>query len=364
MFSALPEFIPGLELSRRYYQEIIRPLIMVHFPSLPHSAALVGFGSDVIGMDTPLSRDHMWGPRLILFLSEINFESNRSLLDEMLRGQLPYSFLGYPTSYGPPDQIGVRLLKSIQDGPVDHLIDITTLSSYFDNELGSGAWQNPSPSEWLTFSEHRLLTLTSGAVFHDDLGLNAIRTRLTYYPRDIWLYLMASDWSQIGQEEPFVGRTGEVGDDFGSRLLAARLVQTCMRLCFRLEKQYTPYSKWFGSAFQRLNIAAQLSDHLNTILTANDWQTRETGLCQVYINLAAAHNQLGITSPLDAGCSSFHGRPYQVIHAERFAEALQQSIQNSILRNLPLYGSPNQFSSSTDLLDDVSALRKLKDLFE
>jgi hypothetical protein len=62
----MTEFIPGLKLSELYYNEAIRPLLDKHFPGLAHSAALVGFGSDVIGFDTPLSIDHGWGPRLVL----------------------------------------------------------------------------------------------------------------------------------------------------------------------------------------------------------------------------------------------------------------------------------------------------------
>ena len=245
----LPPFISGLELSRRFYQEAVRPLLDSHFPSLPHSAGLIGFGSDVIGCDTPMSRDHMWGPRLVLLLDEAGFAEKRAAVDAALRRGLPHTFLGYPVDFGSPDGVGVRIMAPGRTGEVEHLVEISTLTAFFDRELGAGRWQNPCPADWLTFSEHRLLTLTTGGVWQDDLGLAEIRTRLAYYPHDLWLYLLACQWSQIGQEEPFVGRTGENGDELGSRLIAARLVGSAMRLAFLLERRYAPYSKWFGTHF-------------------------------------------------------------------------------------------------------------------
>jgi hypothetical protein len=64
----LDAFIPGLELNRLFFEEVVRPLIAAQFPDLAYSAALIGYGSDVLGYDTVLSTDHEWGPRLLLFL--------------------------------------------------------------------------------------------------------------------------------------------------------------------------------------------------------------------------------------------------------------------------------------------------------
>ena len=64
------DFIPGLELSRLFYAEQVRPLLDASFSGLPHSAALIGWGSDVLGFDTARSTDHNWGPRVQLFLAD------------------------------------------------------------------------------------------------------------------------------------------------------------------------------------------------------------------------------------------------------------------------------------------------------
>ena len=360
----LPEFVPGLALSKAYYHEIIRPILSKDHPQLTYSAGLIGFGSDVIGLDTAMSRDHMWGPRMVLFLPAENFEDQKNAIDQTLQNKLPHSFQGYPTSFGKPDAVGVRLFEEKNAGPVYHLIEITTITSYFDYQLGAERWQNPNPADWLTFSEHILLSLTTGEIFHDELGLESIRKKLYYYPHDIWLYQMAAAWSQIAQEEPFVGRTGTVGDDLGSAILTARLVNVCMRLAFLQEKQYAPYSKWFGSAFQRLKSANTLLEPMQAALSANNWQNREKQLCLIYEKLLNNHNKLGLGAALEPKCSSFHGRPYQVIHGERVAEQITSLIADPALKGLNTFGSVNQFSPCCDLLEDKNALTRLTALYK
>ncbi len=85
----LPDFIPGLQLSKYFYKETVSPILKRHFPDLIYSAALIGYSSEVLGYDTPVSRDHMWGPRLQLFLPDENFDTNRSKVNEVLRNELP-----------------------------------------------------------------------------------------------------------------------------------------------------------------------------------------------------------------------------------------------------------------------------------
>jgi hypothetical protein len=62
--------VKGLELSRSFHDELVGPILAGEFPGLPYSAALTGYGSDVIGFDDDISRDHNWGPRMVLFLPE------------------------------------------------------------------------------------------------------------------------------------------------------------------------------------------------------------------------------------------------------------------------------------------------------
>src|SRR5204863_4867462 len=139
------------------------------------------------------------------------------------------------------------------------------------------------------------------------------RERFAYYPRDVWLYLLAAQWKRISQEEAFMGRCGDVGDELGSRIVAARLVRDLIRLCFLMERQYAPYSKWFGTAFSRLRCAAELNPIFQEVLLSKNWKEREAQLSSAYQIVARMHNALGITRPLDTGVSYYYNRPYLVI---------------------------------------------------
>jgi len=363
----MPDHIPGLLLSERFYHEAVRPLLERAFPGLVHSAALIGHGSEILGFDTPRSMDHHWGLRLQLFLRPEDHAALAGRVDEVLRQGLPVSFLGFSTNFSAPDpnDNGVQHVVMLDHGPVNHMVEITTAARFFSADLGIDPLDDLRPADWLTFEETRLRGLTQGRVYHDGTGdLAARRARLAWYPRDLWLYLLAAEWQKISQEEPFVGRTGEVGDDLGSRLVTARLVHSLMRLGFLMERQYPAYSKWFGTAFARLDCAARLTPCLAAALAGEDWKAREAGLVRAYTIAAEMHNALALTAPVATQPTLFFGRPFLVIHGDEFSSRLRAAIADPAIRALPLVGSSNTFSTSVDLIDDPSTIRHLKGLYE
>jgi hypothetical protein len=110
----------------------------------------------------------------------------------------------------------------------------------------------------------------------------------------VWLHLLACQWQRIGQEEAFPG----------------------------------------------------------------SWPAREQRLRAAYETVAALHNELGLTPPLDPRTRPFYDRPYQVIGAERFTAALREAITDPVVRRLPLTtGSIDQFIDSTDAIGDLGFLR-------
>ncbi len=152
-------------------------------------------------------------------------------------------------------------------------------------------------------------------------------------------------------------RAGYVGDELGSALIGSRLVRDIMSLCFLMEKQYAPYPKWLGTAFQQLDCADDLTPVLRWAILAEDWRARQAALTQAYEYLAEMHNQFGITRSLPSNVTDFHGRPFKVIHGERFAQAILEQIVDPHLKKLSqrsLIGSIDQFSDNTKLLSDTT----------
>ena len=361
------DFIPGLQLNEMFYHEILKPLLAQNFPTLPYSAALIGYGSDVLGFDTAQSMDHNWGLRVKLFLTPTDFAAQKDAIDQCLRQNLPHTFRGIPVGFGEPDMTdgGTQKLQVSESGLVNHLISIGTVEKFLRGSLGIDPNAPLTLTDWLTFPEHALLELTSGKVFYDGLdALEPMRAKFAYYPREVWLYRMAAQWQRISQEEPFVGRTGDVGDDLGSRIIAARLVRDVMRLAFLIERTYAPYSKWLGSAFARLQCASRLTPILQNVLNANDWHEREKYLCDAYVVIAEMHNALGVTPCSEPTITNFFNRPYHVIFARRFVQAIYNAIDDEQLKSLAPIGGVDQFSDSTDVIDDPLVMRRIQTIYQ
>jgi hypothetical protein len=363
--SGMPKFIPGLELSRLFYQKEVRPILASNFSRLAYSAALFGWGSEVLGYDTQISRDHHWGPRVFIFLSEQDYGKLVAKIHDALCQHLPYSFMGYSTNFSEPEPNGVRHPIKINSGTVNHMIHVYTVKSFFEMRLKFNPHRDIQPLDWLTFPQHRLLELVSGNVFYDGLkSLEKIRRKFAYYPKDVWLYMLASQWQKISQEEAFVGRTGDTGDELGSQVIAARIVRELMKLCFLMERRYHPYLKWFGTGFSKLAISRMLSPLFRRILLSDSWKERESWLAKAYEAIARKHNSLKLTKPLPTKVVEYYGRPYLVIHADSFAAELMKGIKHKSLKNLAPIGSLDQFIDSTDVSENLLLREKLRTVYE
>lgn len=351
----------GLELSRRFYVEAVRPILERSFPELEHAAALIGHGSEVLGLDDERSRDHQWGARVQLFVRDPGWvdEIGRTLADE-----LPRDIAGFPTHFGPTDEKGTVVLAKLDAGPINHGVDTLVLTEFLRGEIGVNPLEGFTVTDWLTTPSQRLLECTAGEVFVDGIGdLTRVRELLAWYPHDVWLFVMAGYWRRVAQLEHFLGRTGSRGDDLGSRVIAASLVRDLMRLALVQERRYPPYSKWLGTTYAQL--ARREADALARTLSASDWLACESALVEAYEAVARRHNELGVTDPVDPTTRQFWGRPFRVLFADRFVEALRAAIVDPVLRGVAHdAGSVDAVSDNVDLLDQPRLFRELTDLYD
>lgn len=227
------KFLKGRALCEGFFNDCARPIIERYFPGLVYSAGLIGYGSDVLGYDDVVSTDHMWGPRFYMFLSGADMVKKDDILCR-LSENLPYTYEGFSVHFTKPDpnDNGVQRPEWISSGNVNPLVFIQTFDGYLQEQLGTSDLDHISPHEWLAFSEHRLLSLVSGRFFVDGLRCMETISKIGYYPGDVRLYLIASNWENIASEQAFVKRCGECGDETGSRIICARICERLMRLCF------------------------------------------------------------------------------------------------------------------------------------
>ena len=351
----------GLELSRRFYFDAVRPILEREFPEVEHAAALIGHGSEVLGFDDERSRDHQWGPRVQLFMRDLEGADE---IARTMANVLPRSVAGFPTNFGPTDEEGTVVLAELETGPINHGVETIVLADYLRAELGVDPLEGFTTTDWLATPTQRLLESTAGEVFIDPIGdLTRVRELLAWYPHDVWLHVMAGHWRRVAQLEHFLGRTGSVGDELGSRVIAAWLVRDLMRLALLQEQHYPPYWKWLGTAYA--NLRRPESSALARALAADDWHAREEALAEAYEAVARRHNELEVTEHVDPTVRPFWGRPFRVLFADRFVDALRKAIVYPGLRAVDHQaGAVDSVSDNVDFLEEPSLFRELVGLYD
>lgn len=346
-------FLPGLELNERFYTEIVAPLVTRYDPSLCYSASLIGYGSDVLGYDNTTSMDHNWGPRMQIFVGK----SDAGRIEEIkafLRAHLPGEFMGFSTHFSEKGPDGTQHMEAFTGGEVNHLIDVYEIDGYFAEFLHKDASQL-STLDWLCIPEQRLVELTRGRVFCDGLErLNEIKAALRYYPQDVRLIKLAAYWECVSNEEAFAGRAVEFGDLLGLKLLAGRLVNTMLKICFVLRETYVPYSKWFSRAFDALGLS-EIKALAIEVLTENEPAAIESKLAGLYMSVLALQNASAGLPRVERVITNYYNRPYKVIGAGEIVSALRAAITDEQLKaiDLTLVALDNKLDSSDFTNADV-----------
>jgi hypothetical protein len=336
--------LTGAELARAFFTEVVDPILTSRFAGLPFAAARVGTGSDVLGFDDETSRDHDWGVRLSVFVPADVVAS----VDGELAQRLPESFNGYPTRFAFTGERESR-----------HHVEVTSVSDFAVNRLGFDPRRGVTLADWLSVTGQAVLELTAGPVFADRAAeLEELRRALSWYPDDVWRYVLACDWDRIDQELPLMSRAADVGDDPGSRIIAARLVHVVMHLAFMLERRWPPYAKWFGSGFTQLGVAEAVTGAVAAAVTSSDARVRQSSIARALDALLAQQNALGLTTT-GAATVPFWNRPY--LHPDpQIVDQLIAGIEDAEVRRLPRgRGSIEQLTDNVRVLVDPSARRAL-----
>jgi hypothetical protein len=322
----------GTELARRYYREVVAPLLLARWPGLPHAGARLGSGSDVLGLDDATSRDHDWGLRLTVLVEQPLVRPVREHLERVL----PDTFAGWPTRFG-----------TTWDPVTAHRVDVDTAGGFAAGRLGIGVDRPWDAVDWLSVRGQAVLEVTAGPVFTDTLGaITTIRDRLRWYPGDIWRYAVATAWNLIGEELPLLGRAATRGDDLGAAVIAARVVQNAMHLGFLLERRWPPYPKWFGTAFAALPTAGATAPALGRALAATAWPERQAAIGAALTDLRRLQDSAGLPAGTQA-LEPFFDRPFQQVHSS-VTDSLLAAITDPAVRALPAgLGTVDQWMTNT-----------------
>ncbi|MCF4120556.1 DUF4037 domain-containing protein [Antribacter sp. KLBMP9083] len=324
----------GIELARTYWTDVVRPVLDRELPGLPRAAGRLGSGSDVLGLDDEVSRDHDWGLRLTLLVPEDRVAD----VDRLLADRLPETYRELPTRFA-----------TTWDPRVTHKVEVATASGFARSRTGVDASRDLTPAEWVALTGQSVLEVTAGPVFEDGPGeITAVRDRLAWYPRDLWLHVLAAEWRRVGQELYLAGRAGHRGDDLGSRVIAARVAGSLVRLGFLLERAWPPYPKWSGTLFARLPVAAAVGPALAAALAATTWPERDAALGAACDAAHDRQRELGLPALDGPAVTQFYDRPYRGLRG--VPELLADGITDEAVRALPLEGAVEQWVDGVGVL--------------
>ena len=277
----------GIGVARCYHADVVASLVLRRWPGLPHAAARLGSGSDVLGLDDQLSRDHDWGLRLTLLVEADMVDVVSAHLEE----RLPETYRDLPTRFATSWEPTIR-----------QRVQVATAEEFAASRLGLDVSGVITSLDWLCLTGQAVLEVTGGPVFADSLGaLTGLRQKLAWYPDDVWCHVVAADWIRLGDDLPVFGRAGQRGDDLGNRVVGGRMARTAMHLAFLLARQWPPYAKWAGTMFSQLPTAGDLSPLLTAAVAAESWKQRQDAMLRA---LAVLHQ-----AQRDAGLPTSEGEP-------------------------------------------------------
>ncbi len=305
----------GLELSRAFFEACGKPMLEAKFPELLPllAAGLAGSGSECLGFDDDLSRDHDFEPGFCLFLPGEDLVDRRSaFLLERAYDALPREFMGVSRPRVNP--VG---------GPRRGVI---RMADFFREKTGAGDGVL-TVSQWLTIPAQSLAEATGGDLFFDNPGeMTRIRESLSRFPEEIRRKRLAGQlllMAQSGQYN-YLRCLGH-GEPAAAQLAAVEFVRHAMSALFLLLEVYEPYYKWSFRALRQLPGMVPTAELLEYLLTTNNQEDMPREKAAVMESIAADVIALlrdqGLTS---ADCGDL----------ERHAYSVNDSIRDGDLRNL------------------------------
>ncbi len=230
-----------IDISRAFFEEIVKPILEREFPAETAQTAfgVFGYGSEVLRLDDAFSRDHHWGIRINALLPDALFRARRDAIAQVVSAQLPASWRGHPLREGFTRTGGLEL---------------GSLEGHLTRTIGI---DHPPRTykEWLDLPEEDITHIIAGEVWSDALGrFTAVRAALqSYYPEPVRLRRIAH-WCRYysGMGAYALKRATLRGNEWYATVSFARAIRLGVQLAFLLDKQYYPYDKWTFAYFERL----------------------------------------------------------------------------------------------------------------
>ena len=246
------ENIKGLELSKRYFYDLVLPEFEKNLNNvLPLFAfGLVGEGTECYGYDDKISQDHDFGPSVCIWLRKDDYLKHKDKINEVLK-KLPKTYLGF------------QELKESEWGSDRR--GLLNIEDFYFKFLGSSKAPE-TIADWQKIPETALATVTNGEVFLDNLGefTKVRKDLLNYYPEPMRQNKIATRLMNISQHGQYnYTRCLKRNDLVAANQCLYLFVDEVIHLVFLLNRRYKIFYKWSNRALLDLKI---LGREINKLL--------------------------------------------------------------------------------------------------
>lgn len=303
-------------MARSYWENCGREMLDRDFPDIKDKIAvgLCGSGSECLGYDDEVSRDHDFEPGFCLFLpGEEEVDRRTAFRLERAYAALPKEWMGFRRAFLSP--VGGNRHGVIRFP--DFLLEKTGTT---DGEL--------SVNRWLSVPEQNLLEVVSGEIWQDPSGIfSKIRDNLSSPPEDIRLRKLSGElllMSQSGQYN--YRRCLDHGEPGAAMLSAGEFVKAALHAFLLLDRKYMPYYKWaFRALKERGSRRRQQAEKLEAVLLGGiDDESaldREVAIADIAQDMAEELISLNLT---EASCCDL----------EQHAHSVADRIKDPEIRNM------------------------------
>lgn len=262
----------GMELCRAYYEAYGKQMLQEQFPEYARQIAvgLIGEGSDCLGFDDELSKDHDYGPRFCMWISASLYEKIGDRLQKAYEN-LPVTLEGVTRNM--TDRASFREGVMITEQFVAHLIGSSKLPK---NE-----------GDWKALLENGLYALTSGELWEEGDGvLCQYREKLAYYPESFRKKKIAQSLAMMAQNGQYnLPRLIKRGEQIGAAIALTNFMQETMKTVYLLNHRYAPFYKWLHRGMDALLILPEIMDILRALWDYKDDREKSQGIIEIIAKL-------------------------------------------------------------------------------
>src|SRR6266700_2765371 len=129
--------LSGIEFGAAFHREAVGPLLSQELPGLRYAAARLGSGSDVLGLDDAISRDHDWGCRLTVLVDAADADA-LPRIGELLEHRLPERYRDRPVRF-----------PVTWDQRRAHRVEAATVGGFAASRLGIDPGRGLSALDWV-----------------------------------------------------------------------------------------------------------------------------------------------------------------------------------------------------------------------